>query len=283
MSAPSNSLDPLSLGRRLLAPSFLRRVEVHSELPSTNDLALARARCSELPETPCLFLARQQSQGRGREGRVWVSSAGGLTFSILVEAQRLVPRNANGESLGHVSVWTALAIAETLAELHPTQQPQVKWPNDVLLNRRKIAGILIESAATPPGYVVVGIGLNVNNQVPEFIEPVGSENRPYARATSLRHESSHDWELADVLIALVARLEAFWLRDRPTGNALVARWRQRCALKDSLVTISQGTSTALGRCMGIDGDGGLILLTENGPRTIFSGTVGRPENRSPEF
>ncbi len=116
-------------------------VEIHARLPSTNDLALERAR-RQLPIRPTLIMADRQSAGRGSGGRQWYSGHEGLYLSLLLPRVHAPP-----EHLSKFALLAGLALCETLEALPLAVAPQVKWPNDVLISGAKVAGILVESSA----------------------------------------------------------------------------------------------------------------------------------------
>ena len=187
-----------------------------------------------------------------------------MTFSIVIEVdrQRLTP-----ERRPLVSLATGLAIVETLHDLVPDADLGLKWPNDVLLQSRKVCGILIESPPRPVGRLVAGIGLNVNNSfalAPADLQP---------KATSLRDATQRDWDLNDVLIGVLRHFAE--LLDLLTANRLdlTARWRQRCVLTGRVVQLRVGRQSLSGVCRGIDEHGALLLATANGLECCPSGTV----------
>ncbi len=166
--------------------TFIRRVEIHDTLGSTNDRAAELARDADI-ELPALVVARHQTAGRGRGKNTWWSADGALTFSVLLEPATFGIGSANWPQL---SLATAVAVCDALAnELQATNQragpsptpagledeptrcnPKsrlgIKWPNDVMLDGRKISGILIESpggATLAKARVIIGVGINVNN------------------------------------------------------------------------------------------------------------------------
>ena len=125
--------------KQLRAHGWLRHVEVYPLIGSTNDRALVIAERSER-ELPALVVAERQTAGRGREGRTWWSGEGALTFSLALAptSMGLAPRYWPAMSLT-----TALAVCDVIAESAFGKQASVKWPNDVLLEGRKVAGVLL--------------------------------------------------------------------------------------------------------------------------------------------
>ncbi len=220
---------------------------------STNDEAGARAAAGE--GHGLVVLARSQNAGRGRRGRTWVSPDGNLHVSILVEAVRPLPEAAQ------LSFVTALALAETLAALLPNARIQCKWPNDVLVEDRKIGGILLEG--TGDGQVIVGIGVNLRHRPDDALilavtlSECGVETDPRSFLSSLLDR----FELRRTQWALngFEPIRAQWLlHAKGIGHAMVARTVDR---------------EFIGTFVGIDGDGALLLEGDDATRRIFAADV----------
>jgi BirA family biotin operon repressor/biotin-[acetyl-CoA-carboxylase] ligase len=120
----------------------------YSSLSSTNDKALEYSRTQG--RLPAVFTAEEQTQGRGRRGRQWISTKGNLFMSLLLKAE---------VSVSDFAFISSLALAQTINQFSPILHPKIKWPNDVLINDCKISGILIESAEND--CVIIGIGVNL--------------------------------------------------------------------------------------------------------------------------
>ena len=148
------SLGPVLRGMPRAEPSRSVRVRNHASLDSTNSEALRLARAGE--RGPLWIVARDQTAGRGRRGREWVSAAGNLAASLLFTSS-VAP--AVAATLGFVA---SLAVCETCRALAPGPIFALKWPNDVLANGGKVAGLLLESEAQGGALaIVVGIGVNL--------------------------------------------------------------------------------------------------------------------------
>ena len=188
-----------------------------------------------------LITADEQSAGRGRQGRTWTAPARSAVLMSLV-TRRLAPA-------------LALAAAVAICEAMPVRC-EIKWPNDIWLERRKLAGILVEGRPQE-GWAVLGIGLNVTTESfpPELAEI----------ATSLRLagvEATTESVLADLLDSLDEWLAA-------PDDAVLAAWSERDALRGERVRWAGGEGTAAG----IDASGGLIVETRTGRVTLGAGEV----------
>ena len=215
----------------------------HRVTDSTNERAKELADAGAPHGT--LVTADEQEAGRGRQGRVWTAPSGSAVLMSLIlrdldERHALLP----------------LAAAVAVCEACEGVGPQVKWPNDVWIDGRKVAGILIEGRPQE-GWAVLGIGVNVTTDSfpPELAEI----------ATSLRL-AGNETTPSDVLAGLIAGLGR-WI-DAPPASVLEA-WRSRDALKGELVRWSDCEGVA----DGIDDSGALRVQTDDGPVTLDAGEV----------
>ncbi len=254
--APSFSSADL---QRLRTETFIQHLDYHPQLGSTNDRAMQLAGQSD-ESFPLLVLAESQTAGRGRGSNLWWSSGGALTFSVVLatEAAQLPPQR-----WPQVSLIVGLAVCEALEELLSRGVPttsldalpaaQVKWPNDVYLEGRKICGILVEVPPSLPGKLVLGIGINVNNSVDDAPEEIQQ------RATSLSDLTGHHYSLTDVLVKALQQLGERLETRRLWTDEVVTGWRDRCFLTGKSIQIDNGTRQSTGKCRGIDETGALLV------------------------
>jgi len=219
---------------------------------STNDEA-ARLADAGAPEGTVVW-SREQTGGRGRRGRHWASPVGNLYSSTILRPDCAAPRAAE---LGFVA---ALAVADIVPA---DRQVRLKWPNDVLVDGGKIAGILLESAVGRAGqvdHVVAGIGLNVGfaPQLPEMRYPGSALG------------GSVETALEGLTAALAARL-AQWRRDG--FETVRAAWLAQAGPIGAEVDVRLGDELVRGRFAGLDRQGALLLDTAAGPRKIVSGEL----------
>ncbi|MEX2216948.1 MAG: biotin--[acetyl-CoA-carboxylase] ligase [Phycisphaeraceae bacterium] len=268
MTASLNTFTPQDLSR-LESDSLVACVEFHRSVASTNDLGLLRA-AEEDGRLPLLILTQEQTQGRGRGENQWRTQPGALTFSLVVDGVSLGLHAASGMA---ISLVTAIAVRDALATLHPAGEFLLKWPNDVWLGSRKVAGILLERAASRPSRLVVGIGINVNNTMPNA---AGEFRHP---ATSLYDTTGEFVSLAGVLQAVLVSL-GDWYESFARGNAdWVSQWRQHCLLQGREVCGQDGEKQVSGICGGIDPQGALLVHTELGTHALISGSIERLRSR----
>jgi BirA family biotin operon repressor/biotin-[acetyl-CoA-carboxylase] ligase len=261
--------DPVAWLARLTTRRIGRRPVWLAEVDSTNRLALKLAAAGEPEGT--VVIADRQTAGRGRLHRVWQSPPGcNLYLSILLRPE-VAPAAA-----ASLTLVAGIAVAETVRSFCPGGVA-LKWPNDVLIRGRKVAGILAE-AKTDAGAlatVVVGIGLNVN---------IGREAFAPAHrdlATSLKEETGTEHEVGEAAARLCERFEAVY--DRYLGEGfepLRSRWLGLTEMVGQPVQVRFGAGLQAGIVVGIDGDGALLLGQPDGSVlrvTAGDATVVKPQ------
>ena len=219
---------------------------------STNDEA-ARLADGGAPEGTVVW-SREQTGGRGRRGRVWASPIGNLYTSTILRPNCPAPRAAE---LGFAA---ALAVADIVPE---DREVRVKWPNDVLVDGGKVAGILLESAVGQTGqvqHVVAGIGVNVGF-APQL---------PGMRYPGSALGGSVESALEKLTAALAARV-AEWRREG--FETVRAAWLAKAGPIGLEVDVKLGEELVRGRFAGLDREGALLLETPAGPRKIVSGEL----------
>lgn len=255
LTAIESATAPLRIGQPLLhLPA----------IPSTNSEAMTRAQQGAAEGT--LVTTDHQTAGRGRMGRSWVALPNEQLALSLILHPTFPPH--------FLVMASALAVAEAI-EATASVRPAIKWPNDVLIEGRKVCGILIETSIATSGTVaVLGIGINVNGSLaayPELAE----------RATTLADALGHPIPREPLLIDLLRRLDDLYsaLRTDGTGGEQARRqlreaWRARLATLGQRVTIQQNGQVLTGIAADVDAMGALELVADDGTRhTITWGDV----------
>jgi BirA family biotin operon repressor/biotin-[acetyl-CoA-carboxylase] ligase len=224
----------------------------YPQVGSTNDVALAWA-TNGAPDLS-LVIADEQTSGRGRSGRTWHSSAGSsLTFSLILH-----PDKSEAESASLFVGLGALALVETLDKSFGLQA-EIKWPNDILLQDRKLAGILVESVWLGDALesIVMGIGVNV---LSASVPPAGKIDFP---AISLEEMLPHPPDRLNLLHGFLTSLLEW--RPRLGEAAFVQAWEERLAYRGKQVQVWSGAETSqVGTLLGLASDGSLRLLLPQG-------------------
>lgn len=235
-------------------------IETYDELDSTNAEARRRAEAGE--GGPLWITAKRQTAGRGRRGREWSTQDGNLAATLLMTTDR-APAEA-----AQVSFVAALAIAEVARSFLGPKKVRLKWPNDLMIDGRKAAGILIESGSRADGrlWLAVGIGVNLA-QAPEGLDPP---------ATSIaEHMGGMTLEPADVLLVLASAFEMWRGTWEAEGfPAIAAAWTERALGLGEACTARLPGETVQGIAEGLDPDGALRLRLDDGQiRRITAGDV----------
>lgn len=258
----SDIVTPDLLRKRLKGGLFGKRIFHFFKTDSTNRVAMELGYAGEPEGT--VVLAEEQTQGRGRAGRTWHSERGtGLYFTLLLRP-KLAPAQA--------PILTMLAglSAQAAVQAQTGLVPELKWPNDLLLNAKKLGGILTEMHAEPSTvrFVIVGIGINVNQErFPAELAQI---------ATSLRKESGKMTYRLELLVRLLAQFESDYNRFLREGAGFVVERFQKVSsfAKGRRVHVDSGTESYLGTTTGLSPEGLLLVERDNGTVvTVIAGDV----------
>ncbi len=255
------STDALEAG--LAGCSLAARVQVYRETASTNDLAM-RLGGEGAPHGTLVF-AEAQTAGRGRLGRRWESAPGlGLWFSLVL-------RPAFPEALRpRLTLCAAVGAARGIEAAGGGGVPVgVKWPNDLQIGGRKIAGILLESRSGADGFVVAGIGINVNHDVGDFPETLRGI------AGSLRLGFGRPFAREEIACGVVRSLETAFAAAEHGFAAIVEECERRSVLLGRAVELRAGEERIAGIATGIDPETGALVLRgdDGGHRRVGFGEV----------
>lgn len=242
-----------------LDTEFLGRNFIYcDEVDSTNSVLLTS---KDFSQNGTVLLAEFQSKGRGRKEREWVSNSGqNLTFSILLK------EDLNENTINLINFGASLAVAQAIENLFQLDV-ELKWPNDVLVGKKKIAGILLESTSkgNKINKVVIGIGVNVNQ--PNF--PGKFEIQP----TSIRREFKLPVSREKLLSELLNIYESILELVVNDPNKILNDWRERCKMIGEKIKIVEGEKIRTGVFEDIDQNGYLILKVGDKREKIHHGDV----------
>jgi len=250
-------LDAVALNRDLELTRFAGRVLCVAECESTNLLALQLASRRGREADRTVILAEHQAAGRGRLGRSWQAPRGaGLLMTVLIHGEPPVACR--------LVLATGIAVCETVAEVADVTA-SLRWPNDVFVGSRKLAGVLVETAASEPGNALaLGIGLNCL-QKPGHFAP---ELRDHA--TSLEIESPRAIDRHTVAVRLLTRLDK-WLDAAfdPADASLARVWVEHSDDLGRRATLTHAGRTLSGTVVEIDDSLGAWLQLDDGGRVRF--------------
>jgi BirA family biotin operon repressor/biotin-[acetyl-CoA-carboxylase] ligase len=234
-------------------PGLEQRIHHFREISSTMDAARELAKRGAREGT--IVIAEVQTRGRGRLTREWLSPEGGIYFTIVLRP-RISPAYAP-----RINLMAGIAVAVTIKELYGLEA-QLKWPNDVLIEGKKVCGILAEMDAETDvlNFVNVGIGINVNTSIPRFEKT----------ATSLKDALGREISRKEFLSALVVEIER-WLPLLMKADLLKAWRRLSATLGEEIRVMSLGEEVT-GQAMDIDTTGALLVKDKAGSlRTVLVG------------
>ena len=225
-----------------------KKTIVFGTVTSTNDAAAEYA--SDAKNDGLVILAEEQTSGRGRGGNKWYGGKGQSVLCSIV----LANENLNAELL---SLTAAVAVAEAVSET-----ARVKWPNDIILNGKKVAGILLESKQTEYGKVfILGVGINCHQK--DFPAELAST------ATSIDIEMQTSSDRISLIKRLITSIEHRLEEATTNSEAILEKWRQLSTQLGQRLTVVYDGQEFTGSCVGVDPLKGLVLQLDSGTRQFF--------------
>ncbi len=243
-------LAPAEIKAGLKTRMMGKNIHYFKETESTN--ILARDMAGSVEEGT-VVIAESQTGGRGRMGRKWISPEGGIWLSVILKP-KMQPLHAP-----RITLLAGVAVAKTIRSYG--LPAKIKWPNDVLINGKKVCGILTEIGAEMDSiqYVVVGVGIDANVDTETFPEEFRDTS------TSLKNELGYDINRVEFVQELLIELEALYLKFQNEGfTSIIEEWRMMSATIGEWVKITTQSRIMYGEAVGVDSDGALILETGEG-------------------
>lgn len=235
-----------------------KKVYSYDSIGSTNDAAYRLA--EDGAEEGSVILSERQTKGKGRLGRSWISPRGGIYLSLILRP-KLVPTE-----VAKLTLIVAVSVAETLRELTGVQC-LIKWPNDILVGRNKICGILTELKAEQDvtGFVILGLGINVNTKPAALPK----------NATSIFKESGKEYSRIDLTRALLKNIEDHYILFRHGKfSDIIKEWKDLSAVLGKRVKVSGKSGVVEGQAIDVDEGGALVIRLDNGLRErVLAGDV----------
>lgn len=258
-------LLPQEIQRGLSTNYVGKEIYYFPELKSTNIRAKEKALhgAEEISEGT-LIVAERQSAGKGRLGREWFSPVGGIWFSVILYPQ-LSP-----SYISRITLMTAVAVVKSI-KICTQIKSQIKWPNDILINEKKVCGILTEMSAELDiiNWVVVGIGINVNIEHREFPEDI-QEN-----TISLKETSGKEISRVKLAQTFLQEFEKYYeILKRREFSSILKEWKLYSHTLGKKIRVDIGERIITGEAVDINEEGSLILKKEDGELLeIISGTI----------
>ncbi len=251
----SSKLTKQRIKAGLQTKIIAREIRYYPTIASTNQEARTLAEADEPEGT--LVISETQGSGRGRRGRAWVSPKGGLWLTLILRPG--IPSNY----APIITLLTGVVVAKTIRETTKLDA-NVKWPNDVRINGKKVCGILTEISTEPViiRYILLGLGINVNIAKIKF--PSELQNS----VTSLQEELKHEVDRINFLQQLLLEFEKEYLMFSKTPEMRITKilknWRQYSDTLGQNVKIETISGEITGLAADISNDGALIVVTEQG-------------------
>lgn len=252
-----DSLSPAAITRNLATRFIGQRVICYPSVPSTNEVAKEEARRGAVEGT--VIVACEQTAGKGRLRRTWLSPQGSLALSVI-----LYPPKAR---LSNLIMLASLALVRSI-EAVTGLTAQVKWPNDVLINGKKVSGVLVESEVLGDtvSYAVIGIGVNVNLSLSDLPEISST-------ATSLSDELGRGVSLLALIRRLLVEMERLYLT-LLAGGPIHKAWRDSLITLGKEVWVESGETSYAGIAESVARDGSLLIRHPDGSLSrIVAGDV----------
>lgn len=270
ISSPDN-INPDMIASNLSGERIGRHLDAFKTTASTNADAFRLAEEGAIEGT--VIIAETQTGGKGRRGRVWTSPAGVNLYCSVILRPPIMPHEAP-----QLTFLSAVATARAIEQI-TNLIPEIKWPNDILISGKKVAGLLNEMSAETDGvnFVILGIGINLNMTPSQF---PGDLRNP---ATSLFIESGMRVDRSHFAAAMLNELDRLYDDFLKNGFTPVRKeWQQRCNANGHLVVVSDlGAEYARGVFIGIDLDGSMLLKSDDGGiQRIAGGDVRIVKNAS---
>ncbi|HKU50032.1 MAG TPA: biotin--[acetyl-CoA-carboxylase] ligase [Nitrososphaera sp.] len=258
---------PWELKNRLKTRTLGRDVMYLGSTDSTQSIALSMANKKLRAADGLVVIADRQSSGRGRLGRKWLSPQGGLWFSVLIR-----PKMATAQ-VTVLPFVAAIAVREAIVKCTGIE-PRLKWPNDIMISGKKVAGILLDISAEAESvnYAVIGVGINANIDASMLAPQVTSLHG----ITSLRTELGHEVSRLDLVATMLESLEYYLdilAKDGPTE--IISAWKKHADMLGRRVEIlSNDGPNYDGIAFDLEEDGSLLLMLDTGKKIgITSGDV----------
>jgi BirA family biotin operon repressor/biotin-[acetyl-CoA-carboxylase] ligase len=249
-----DALDPDKIKSHLRTKRIGQKVVVYNSTASTNDVAAAYAKNKN--NDGLVVLAEEQVQGRGRSGNQWVTGKGdSIICSIL-----LTECGINAELL---SLTIAVATAEAIGKCAKTES-KIKWPNDIILNNKKVAGILVESKkANKLTAYVIGIGINCHQRKRDF--PADLQRI----ATSIDIETGGGIDRISLIKRLLTSIDNWLEIAEQNKEKIIEHWQRLSTQLGQRVSLVYNKKKFAGNCIGIDPEKGLVLQLDTGGIRMF--------------
>jgi BirA family biotin operon repressor/biotin-[acetyl-CoA-carboxylase] ligase len=261
----TNLLLPWEVTYGLQTEILGRKIYYFDTIDSTQNFALKLA--SRPHENGSLVIAEKQTRGRGRQNRKWVSPKGGIWVSILLKP------NFQVTQASLLPMITSLALAIGIEKVLK-MKPQLKWPNDVTINNKKVAGILVDAAveSNQIDYLAIGVGINFKIEPSEITKHVKNENNFYGVTTLVKRKEKA--KAVSLLQGFLFELEQLYNQLMMNNlDEIKSEWEKRSSTIKRNVMVSTPSGQVKGKVIGIDDEGALLISSRGKIQRFLAGDV----------
>lgn len=258
-------LLPWEVSDGLETSLFGKRIYYFDTINSTQNFATELA--SRPQENGTVVIAEKQTQGKGRLNRKWASPSGGILMSVILRPEFEISASTLFPMIASLAL--ALAIEKVLKI-----KPQLKWPNDLTINDKKVAGILVDASVESGkiDYLILGVGINFKIDVKEVEKAIKNTGNYYGVATLVtKNNKTNPARLVQAFLFELERLYNLFL----DGNSeyIIKQWTKRSSTIGKTISVKSPTGPIHGRAVKIDKDGALVISGKGKSQRVFVGDV----------
>ena len=242
-----------------------KRIYYFDTINSTQSFATELA--SKPQETGTIVIAEKQTQGKGRLSRKWTSPTGGIWMSVILRPEFEISLSTLFPMV------SSLALAFTIEKVLKIK-PKLKWPNDVTVNDRKVAGILVDASIESGkiDYLILGVGVNFKIDVKEVEKNIKNTRNYYGVATLVtKNNKTNPARLVQVFLLELEKL--YNLLSEGNSEYIIKQWTKRSSTIGKTISVTSSTGPIHGKATKIDKDGALVILNKGKTRRVFVGDV----------
>jgi len=242
-----------------------KRIYYFDTINSTQNFAIELA--SRPQENGTIVIAEKQTQGRGRVGRKWTSPSGGIWLSVILRPEFEISTSTLFPMMSSLAL--AIAIEKVLGS-----RPKLKWPNDLTVNNKKVAGILVDASVESgkTEYIIIGVGINFKINVQEVEKTIKNTGNYYGVATLVnKNNKTNPAKLVQAFLFELERLYSLFL----DGNSeyIIKQWTKRSSTIGKVISVALSTGPIQGKAIKIDSDGALVISSKGKNRRVIVGDV----------
>ena len=258
-------LLPWEISEGLETNLFGRRIYYFDTISSTQNFATELA--SRPQENGSVVIAQKQTQGRGRLNRKWTSPSGGIWLSIILRPEFEISTSTLFPMMSSLAL--AIAIEKVLKV-----KPKLKWPNDLTINDKKVAGILVDASVQSGKieHIIIGVGINFKINVQGVEKAIKNTGNYYGVATLVNKNNKTN--PAQLVQAFLLELETLYnLLSEGNSDHIIKQWTKRSSTIGKVISVALSTGPIQGKAIKIDNDGALIISSKGKNRRVIVGDV----------